>query len=173
MILAVGIAILVAMPFLIMSGINSRPPQGDGTPAEQYVRDALVERTSGTQRQRKERQNIEGRIAQAARVGDMDKATALAQQGIDAGTITLDDANYAIERAVGPPLEAGFKRLPLDIQMGALQKATPQERERLAPLLIQKFERDIPKEPEQEQKRLLEKLNVLHITPAELQAAQQ
>jgi hypothetical protein len=61
------------------------------------------------------------------------------------------------------PAPADFKRLTLDGQLEALERANPQEKRQLAPIFRERFKRDIDKVPEEEQELFFRRMAVAEL----------
>ena len=139
-------------------GVNAASKSMGQTKAEEYMQNAIAERAPGTRKQQTERNQAKSEITRAVRTGNMDRAAELAQAAIEAGTITLDDANHALESSTGSRLEADFKRLTLNEQIEAMARANPDERKQLGELFMDRLNRNIGKLPPAEQEQTLQKM---------------
>ena len=113
------------------------------SPAERATHDYLREQMGeeGQEHWQIERARAERRITGLIRAGKEDQALDYGRQAITAGKLTLDDAVRAAERVQYSPLEAGFRRLPLEQAIEVWKVASPEERERLLPHFVDKLER--------------------------------
>jgi curved DNA-binding protein CbpA len=157
-VLVVGIAVFVGLLLLTMIFTHgngrqpSAPPVSQDLPAtdaEKYMRDRLSE-ISGPKANPTARQKALRQIGAAAKQGltfpvtdsemsaAMERAFPVAKKAIQEGKIhgkilpdgqiDSDDADHALQRALGDPLEADFWRLQnLNDQIEALRRANPDE----------------------------------------------
>lgn len=152
------------LPFAAL-GINKAPAYVSMTPAEQKIRDYMKENgVHGSPDA--ERARIKGNITRMVRMRRFADAAKIAQQGIQAGRITDDDVEHAIDRAQQDPLQVDMQRLNVDQALNVLALATAAERPRMLSIVMRQGQRDngpwlvraIKAQPAEGQRRSFEKL---------------
>jgi len=116
-------------------GLKNAPSDIDVSPALALTRQYMGERSPNgviTKEQMAKRQavrELEKAIRNKVPVGKR------ADEMVRGGILTDDDVDRAIDHADMSPLEAGFKRLTYEQKLNVLDKASPDERRLLVPLL--------------------------------------
>jgi hypothetical protein len=106
----------------------------------------------------------------ALRLNRVDRAREIAQKAVDAGEITVKDANTAAKRAKDDPVQAQFKRFGAIDATEVMGVATPEERRTLLPEYMRKLKRfnDKPQLAQERLRRRIEKLGLLPMIQVEL-----